>query len=35
VFIEPGETFAGLEGLLDRPAAAGDADQFPQRDRSG
>ena len=32
VLIEPGQAFAGLEGFLDGPPAAGDADQLTQRD---
>jgi hypothetical protein len=29
MFIEPSQALASLEGLLDRPAASGDADQLP------
>ncbi|MGW5188111.1 hypothetical protein ACWEOO_02580 [Kribbella sp. NPDC004138] len=34
MLIEPGEGLAGLERLLDRPAASGHADQLAQRRRA-
>ena len=35
MFIEAGESFAGLEVLLDGPAAAGDLDQGGEGDVPG
>src|SRR5690606_17822063 len=35
VFVQAGQGLGGLEGFLDAPAGARDADQFGQRDRAG
>src|SRR5205823_14672998 len=35
VLVQPGQAFAGLEGLLDGPPSSGDGDQGAQRDRVG
>jgi len=35
VFVEPGQTLTGLEGLLDRPSPARDPDQLAQRHHLG
>ena len=35
VFVEAGQSLAGLEGLLDPPAVSSDPDQLGQRDRRG
>jgi hypothetical protein len=35
VLVQAGQGLGGLEGFLDAPAGAGDADQFGQGDRAG
>ena len=35
VLVQPGLVLAGLEGLLDRPAGSGDADELAHRVRAG